>query len=319
MPLHLDYRPQNLDQIAGNEVTVESLRSIFVNREKDFPHAILFQGPKGCGKTTMARIISNILLDKPSDDCKADFIQMDGGDVKADTVELIKQQIRYKPQSAKCRIFLIDEAHMIGQGGDSNKNVPQNNMLTILENAPKHVYFIFTTTDPERLLGTIKSRCTTYEVRALTSRQTKNLLEDVLKKEDVSDIPSSILNEIINVSDGCPREALKILDQIIDMPLDKMSEAVQDFRSADRNTADLVKGLLNKDSWDRIRTTLKRMDLSNPENVRLAIFGWMASEVMKGENPLAAIIADEFKSPFYSTGKNGIIMACYKIHILLGS
>ena len=150
MSLHLDYRPKSFDEIIGNEGVVGSLKSIF-GRENDFPHVILFQGPRGCGKTSLARIVANTLLTKPYDKCLGDFWQMDGGDVNAERVVKIKESIRFKPQFAKCRLYLIDEAHMIGQGGDSNKNVPQNNMLTILEEAPEHVYFIFTTTSPSSI------------------------------------------------------------------------------------------------------------------------------------------------------------------------
>lgn len=309
MPLSIDYRPKNLDEIVGNTSIVESLKAIF-SREQDYPHAMLFQGASGCGKTTLARIVKDMLGCKGSD-----YVEINASNNRGiDTIRNIVENMKYRPmvKDSKCRVYLLDECHQVT--GDA-----ANALLKALEEPPKHVYFILCTTDPGKLLVTIKNRCTPFEVRSLSRTEMNQLLNWVLDCENVKDIPKDIIDQIIDFSDGCPRQSLVILDQIIDMPLDKMSEAVQDFRSADRNTADLVKGLLNKDSWDRIRTTLKRMDLSNPENVRLAVFGWMASEVMKGENPLAAIIADEFKSPFYSTGKNGIIMACYKIHILLGS
>ena len=103
MPLNLDHRPKRFDEIIGNEGTIKSLKSIF-DRDGDFPHAILLQGSKGCGKTTIARIISEILLGMPHDKAKSDFKAIDGGDVKAAVVEGLKSQIKYRPMVAKARV-----------------------------------------------------------------------------------------------------------------------------------------------------------------------------------------------------------------------
>lgn len=313
MTLNIDHRPTEFDGLWGNAATLSSLKSVFVEREHDYPKAVLLHGPKGCGKTTIARIIADILLGKPYQKAGQNFSQIDGGDVKADTVRQIKQMVRFKPIKAKRRIWLIDEAHMIGQGGDTEKNIPQNNMLTLLEEPPKHVCFILCTTDPARLVATIRSRCHEFEVSYLNRKDMSGLLKEVLGKENVDWVSDEVLGEVFEASDGCPRDALKILDQVVDLDPEKMIDSVQAFGTQEKNIIDLGKAVLSGQSWDRVRKIIKEMDLSNPEQARRAMLSWMMKETMAGRNvELCAGIYDCFKDPTYSTGKPGFVFACHQ-------
>lgn len=307
MPLHLDYRPKNFDEVIGNKGVVESLKIIFA-READYPHSILFQGPTGCGKTTLARIVKDLLI------CLGqDFVEINASNNRGiDTARQIMEAMKFKPMvpGSKSRVFLIDEVHQVT--GDF-----QNALLKALEDTPAHVYFLLCTTDPGKLLATIKNRCMIFEVQALRDGEIKNLLEWVLNEEDYKGFSSEVIRQIVEVAEGCPRQALVILDQVIDLPsYEKMTAAIQDLRVADKNTADLCKALLAGQSWKRINVILKQMDLNNSEMIRRAVIGWMATEVMKGDNSQAAMVYDCFKDPFYNTGKSGLIMACYQAYVL---
>ena len=311
MTLSRDYRPTEIDQLWGNRAMIASFKSVYFEREHDYPHAVMLCGPKGCGKTTIARIIANILESYGSD-----LVEIDGGTVNAEMVRQVKQQIRYKPMVSKSRVWIIDEAHMIGQGGGSEKNIPQNNMLKTLEEPPAHAFFILCTTDPARLLGTIHSRCHIFEVSYLSRGDMLGLLKETLEKENM-EIDEEVLKEISDASEGCPRDALKIMDQIIDMDPKEMIDAVQRFGLDEKNIVDLGKALFGKQSWDRVRKIVAGIDLSNPESARRAIIGWMAKEIMKGDNPDAALIYDCFREPLYATGKPGFVFACYQAVISL--
>jgi DNA polymerase-3 subunit gamma/tau len=305
MPLNTDYRPKSFDEMLGNKSTIASLKAIY-NRESDWPHAVLLQGPKGCGKTTIAKIIVGLLGCRDND-----FVQIDGGDVKAETVRDLKEQSLYRPLVSKNRVWLIDEAHMIGQGGGTEKNIPQNNMLTLLEESPEHAYFILCTTDPRRLVETIRSRCHTFEVQYLTGREMMVLLQNVLKEEK-TDVSMEVLRKIADVSDGCPRDALKILDQVIDMEPGEMEEGVISFAYSDKQVLDLYNGLMKKDSWKRLSSVLAKIDLSNPETPRRAIIGLASAIMMRGEeNVRAALVYEAFKEPFYDNGKAGFVFSVY--------
>lgn len=319
MPLHVDHRPKDFDEIIGNKATIQSLKSIF-NRKSDYPHLILLQGNKGCGKTTLGRIIASKLLNK-KDLNKNDYVQIDGGDVNASYVRQLKSTVKYKPLNGKSKIFIIEEAHMIGSGGDSEKNPPQNNLLTLLEEPPDHVYFILCTTDPQRLLGTIRSRSVVFEVNNLNHNDIIKLLNRILEKEldpiDVSEFPKKVLNKIAEVCDGCPREALTILDKIIDMKFEDMLDAIESFNFIEKNIFDLYNGLCGRDKWDDIIAILKQMDLNNYEQLRRSLIGLAAKNILQEEDRYAMLIYDAFRKPFYDNGKNDFIFAAYQTFLEL--
>lgn len=304
MSLHIDYRPQNFEEVIGNEGVVESIKSKLAT---DFPHAVLLQGPSGCGKTTLARLIKDSLVSLGQD-----YVEINASNNRGvDTARQIMDGMRYKPMvpGSKCRVYLLDECHQIT--GDFAHAI-----LKALEDTPSHVYFLLCTTDPGKLLVTIKNRCTVFEVKALRDSQVKDLISWVLKEEDYKDFPEDIIRQIVDAVEGCPRQALVVLDQIIDLPIERMASAVQDLRAGDKNTADLCKALLSGQSWKRINSILKQMDLNSAETIRRAVIGWMSAEVMKVDNPQAALVFDCFKDPFYNTGKSGLIMACYQVGVL---
>jgi DNA polymerase-3 subunit gamma/tau len=116
MPLNTDYRPKKFADLLGNESTIKKLEAIY-DRESDWPHAVLLKGPRGCGKTTIARIIAQKLLGGTI--TKNDFQQVDGGDINAQWVKNLKANIAFKPFDGRARVWIIEEAHMTGQGGAS--------------------------------------------------------------------------------------------------------------------------------------------------------------------------------------------------------
>lgn len=306
MSLHVDYRPKSFDEIIGNKATVASLRAIY-DRKSDWPHAVLLQGPKGCGKTTIARIIANLL------GCNGnDFIEINSSNDRGiGTARSIMEGSRFRPMMGKSRVYLLDEVH-------ATTSDFQNAMLKPLEDAPVHAYFLLCTTDPSRLIPAFRSRCHTFEVQYLTERETIFLLQRVLKQEKVDHISMTMLKKIAEASDGCPRDALKILDQIVDMELEEMEEAIISFAYGEKQVLDLYNALVKKERWGRLSVILSQMDLSNPESARRAIIGLAASKIMKGENPeMAALIFDVFKDPFYNTGKPGFVCAAYRAVIEL--
>jgi len=311
MSLYQDYRPKNFGEIVGNKTTINTIKNKIYG--EDPPHAIILHGPRGCGKTTIARIISEELGCKIKSN---DFVELDAVQTGGiDTAREVRQNMNFLPMESKCRVWLIDEAQ------DASGKF-QAGLLKALESGPAHCYFIWCTTDLSKIITTVKSRCTQWKVNLLKDSQIEKLIAWVLKGEEFT-IDQKIIDEIIAASEGCPREALVTLDQIIDLEPDKMINAIQQTK-ADRESKELCQALLKKESWPRLATIIKGLDPSNPESIRRAVIGYMANvaldkqgynkgnkERWEGVAVRAALVFDCFEKPVFYTGMGGITFAAY--------
>ena len=300
MPLHLDYRPEKFSEIIGNKSTVKTIKNKI--QGEDPPHSIILHGPSGCGKTTLARIIADELgcNIKSNDFAELDIAQLTG----VDTAREIRQNMHFLPMESKCRVWLLDEFHKAS-------NSFQNAMLKALEDTPKHVYFILCTTEPEKIIKTVQTRCQKYKVKSLTDEQIEELINWVLKGESVNDIPEDAIEEIIDASDGCPREALVILDQIIDLPATEMINAIKDQENS-REVKELCQAMLKGADWNKLRKILKGLKGVEPERCRQAIIHYM--KVVALNNPdagQAALVFDCFRENVFYNGMAGISFAAY--------
>ena len=309
MSLDTRVRPTTLQQMAGNKNTIAAVESLFARRE-NFPHAILITGPTGAGKTTLGRIIVSMLGVQPDDYEEIDSAQFNG----IDTVRELKNKMRFMPRhpESQARAFLLDEIHCLGQGGASEKNMPQNAMLKILEDAPPHVYFILCTTDPHRLLKTLRGRCTALEVACLDYETMSGLVKRVARREKVK-ISDSILESIVEKAEGHPRNAMKLLEKVIGLTEDQAQAVIDEEQRLQSEGIELCRELLSsKPSWPKIGKILTGLKDQEEEGIRRLVMGYCNTILLKGDNLNAFIVMDEFSEPFYNTGKPGLTLACYK-------
>jgi len=214
---NLKYRPQTFDEIHGNKDTVATIQRRL--KEPTRPHVILFCGERGTGKTTLARIIRKELECGPRD-----FKELNAANTRGiDTVREIYDISGYAPVSGKTRVFLLDECHMVTKPA-------QESLLKITEDAPKHVFFIFSTTNPEMLIPALRSRCETYKLELLPRRDMVKLLNWVLAEEKYPEQDVEYFKEVVfkiaKVSGGCPREALVMLNQAVTLKKTKLSKCL---------------------------------------------------------------------------------------------
>jgi DNA polymerase-3 subunit gamma/tau len=300
MPLHLNWRPSKFEDFIGNESTVAALKSIFLCRQEsqDFPHAMLFSGPSGCGKTTLARIVAKELGCNEMELC-----EIDNGDYRGiDTVRDLRQSINYAPAIGNCRVWIMDEAHQLSKDA-------QSALLKILEEPPKHVYFLICTTEPEKLLPAIRTRCTKYTVESLSMRTIFTYISTVVQQEG-ADVPSAVLTRIAQDAEGSMRVALVILDKIIDMnPADMLKAAEQQLYS--ENNIFKFYNALKDGSWKTASIFLQNLT-DEPEAVRAQILGICAKDLLKKEDDMAYLIMSCFKESFFYTKKPGLIIASYE-------
>ena len=189
-------------------------------------HAYLFSGPRGCGKTSSARIMARSLncehgpTSTPCGKCDSCISLAPGGPGNLDVTELdaashngvedmreLRDRAYYAPAESRYRIFIIDEAHMISPSG-------ANALLKVVEEPPEHVIFIFATTEPEKIIGTIRSRTHHYPFRLLTPPAMKGLLQRTVESEGVQ-VEDAVYPMVIEAGGGSPRDTLSLLDQLL--------------------------------------------------------------------------------------------------------
>lgn len=300
MSLYHRYRPNTFDEVIGNEEVIASLKGTL--QREDPPHAFLLSGPTGCGKTTIARIIANEL------GCRGnDFREIDSADFRGiDSIREIRKQSQYMAIEGTCRVWLLDECHKLS-------NDAMNALLKALEDAPKHVYYVLATTDPQKLLATIRGRCALFTVNLLSDTQMMKLLRKVVKAEGES-LEKTVYEQIIQDSQGHPRNALQILDQVLGVEPEKRLEVASRSAEQQSQTIELCRALLGNSSWKQVAGILSGLKDIDPETIRRAVLGYCSSILLKGKaDNRAGRIMELMIDPFYDSGWPGLVYACFAL------
>lgn len=297
-PLHIKYRPENFSEFIGNESVVNSLKSI-LSRDKGEVKAFLFTGPSGTGKTSLARIVGREL--KCSD---SDFIEYNSANTRGvDTIREIISGSKFAPLAGKVKIYLLDEIHKA-------TNEAQNALLKLLEDTPNHVRIILCTTDPDKLIKTIITRCSCFSVVPLTKAKMITLLQWVCKEEKV-ELPETILNKIIECASGSPRQALVLLDQVIDVVDDQTAlDIIQNSFIEEKTILELCQALLNNSNWTSVSKIIKGIE-GDPEKIRLSVLGYMNKVLLNGGGQRASDIIEIFKDNWFSYPNAGLTQNCF--------
>ncbi|MBF6333293.1 DNA polymerase III subunit gamma and tau [Nocardia transvalensis] len=224
MALYRKYRPATFAEVVGQEHVTDPLSTALDTGR--ISHAYLFSGPRGCGKTSSARILARSLnceqgpTSRPCGGCASCVALAPGGPGNLDVIELdaashggvddtreLRDRAFYAPAESRYRVFIVDEAHMVTTAGF-------NALLKIVEEPPAHLIFVFATTEPDKVLPTIRSRTHHYPFRLLPPATMRGLLGKICEQEGVQ-VEEAVYPLVIRAGGGSPRDSLSVLDQLL--------------------------------------------------------------------------------------------------------
>lgn len=306
MPYHVKYRPQHLDEVLGQDAAIRSLEQAL--RKSTHPHAFLFTGPSGTGKTTLARIVAKEFGCAPANIIETDAATNTGIDAMREITSTLRYQ-GFGEQPNK--MIILDECHALTKAA-------WQSLLKAVEEPPEHVYFAFCTTESGKVPETIRTRCHCYDLKPVRYDDLMDLLERVLIEENLG-TPPKILEMIARACDGSPRKALVMLSMLAECQDEEEAAVLLAAPLENKEIIDLCRLLVsNQLEWSKVQSLLKSIDEQNAESIRIVAVNYLNACLLNAREkdvPRLLDILSSFMTPCNPSDKLAPILLAIGNHI----
>lgn len=306
------YRPKNFDEFVGNSVAIRALKRVLAS--DNIPRAFLISGEPGCGKTTIARIIKDVVK---CDDSA--FVELNGSSERGiDTIRNIVSSIAYAPLSGESKVIFIDEAHQLTKEA-------QEALLKSTEDPPPNTYWIFCTTEPQSIRAALSRRLFKVNVPQLKNEERLELLRRVIKNEglDKSKYSKKVVAKMSQMSEGSAGKLLQIFESIylLDSEEEMMAQlelsGSGELQSTDSLWIPICRALIKVSEapsarWKVVSNCISKITLSDYEPGRRVVMAYISTVLLRTGIPAYANMLEHFTVYNPSSSKAQFILACYK-------
>ncbi len=271
--LYQDVRPKKLEDFIGHKSLKSSLQGLLKQDKKDTPHTFLFSGDSGCGKTTLARILSSEFgcIDQ-------NIFEYNAANTRGiDSIRDLTDKVAILPMGGTAKAYILDESHQLTKAA-------QQSLLKVIEDVPEHVYFFFCTTNPENLIKTIRNRCAEYTVGKLRKNDIRLLIVNALAEKDYQ-LDSDLIEVLMEMSDGTPRSTLVSLEKVL--TIEDVDEAIELLITGSENDSSVMDlaGLIlieSKKRKGKFSIAIELLDelQEAPERIRMSLLGILWSRII---------------------------------------
>jgi len=271
MGLYQSVRPNEWKDVVGNNGVVGSLRGLVKRTPEDRPHCILLKGPKGCGKTTMARILAREFGAEPNEIFEYNAANTRG----IDTIREVVSNMKLSAFGGGAKCYIFDESHQLTKAA-------QEALLKDTEDTPKHCYIFFCTTDPQNIIPTLYNRFTDYEVDLLSTKNILAVLERACKIKGLN-VSNDVLEIIACNSKGTSRTALVLLEKVMDADEETAISLLVTEIDSENGAFDLARMLIRKPEirkreWKKILHIFQTIKEVDSERIRHSILGFLRQQ-----------------------------------------
>jgi len=303
MPLYTTIRPTTFDEVVGHDGICASLKRIVDKHAKggDTPHAFLFTGPTGCGKTTLARILVREM------GCgELDIKEMNAANTRGiDSIRQLVEGSGLPGLGGSGRAYILDESHQM-------TTPAQQALLKVLEDCPPRCYIALCTTDPQNLIPTIRNRCTKFELGSLRPNDIQQVIEDAEARANLGPIEQGTSTFIVRAADGCARTALVLREQVEGLSIDQAEEVIKKAALDEMGLKEMMRIMVDPrvsgwQKWVKVAAVYGKLKDQEPEGVRRGVIGYLKACLLNAKTDKAGErfcdMLEEFTgAPLYTSG-----------------